>query len=422
MTITRHRIKQDRNTKQIGRMNKLINTIIVFVSIVIGLLFIDLFIFKTIIPHLSLDKIVFLERPMRTMAQNSKKALVPEKPYMVIVGDSYAKGNGDWFLDSDMSASPAPPYQTSHIMHRMLDTDIIAVARAGGDSIRTYTSDLVNQYNYINKMWIYELPEPDMILFYFYGGNDLNDNLNRLNRSFYPDNNKTKLLDREYFRKWLDKYVDDNRRYFPLVNFTSAAYIGKVAAEYTDRLRDSIVEQFKDTTQKPDGIDWSQVNVISLDGKDHQLGRTLQNFSMELDDESFMLGFYVFDEALRYACSLYPDAKKAVVYIPPVLDCYTFTSPMVQSTRKVTPARQREIGIRMELEAERIARKHGLLFVNTTPALRKAAESWIIHGPKDFDHLNKYGYHVFAQALAKALHKAGWTETYRDFSYIETSQ
>lgn len=399
------------------QMNKLINTFILLISVIAGLLIIDLFFFKQIIPHLSLNKIVFLERPMRTMAQTSKKAFVPQKPYLAIVGDSYAKGNGDWFLNCDKSASPPPPYQATHLMHKMLDTDIIAIARAGGDPIRTYTSDLANQYNYINSMWLYELPEPDMILFYFYGGNDLNDSLIRLKR-YYPDYDEARIRDPKFFKTWLDAYVDDNRRYFPLVNFTSAAYTGKAVAEHLDRLRDSVKSTFRDTTEQPSTVDWSQANVVSLNGKKHQLKTSLQNFSLELNEHDFTLGMYLFEQSLNYACALYPNAKKGVVYIPPVLDCYTFTSPYVLSTRKVTPEQQREVGVRMETEVERIAKRHGLLFINTTPALRAAAKTRIIHGPKDFDHLNKDGYHVFASAIATALHKAGWSQAYKDFSYM----
>lgn len=389
-------------------MKKVVNVVIVLLALIVGFLLVDLLVFKSLIPKLPLDRIVYLERPMRALAVNSKDALVPKNPYLTIVGDSYAKGNGDWILDVDKTITPAPPYQAAHLLHEMLDVDVLPLGRAGGGSLRTIASDLVNQYDYINKMWIYHLPEPQMILFYFYAGNDLVDNLVRIKRSYAKNNDMSRIYDEKYFQSWLDGYVSDNLTYFPLVNFTSIAYTGKVVADYLDRARNSIAKEFKDTTHTSSTVDWSKVNVVNFKGGSVQVGKSLQNFSLGLKPEEFRLGFYLLDQALVSACKRFPNAKKALVYIPPVLDCYTYSSPQVMSEKIVSPAQCRKVGLYMEKEAGRIAQKNGMLYINTSPGLRKAAEFEFIHGPKDFDHLNKKGYHVFARIIADKLMQAGW--------------
>jgi hypothetical protein len=39
-------------------------------------------------------------------------------------------------------------------------------------------------------------------------------------------------------------------------------------------------------------------------------------------------------------------------------------------------------------------------FVDATPALRAAGERHVIHGPEDWDHLNKGGYEVLGKLVA----------------------
>ena len=48
---------------------------------------------------------------------------------------------------------------------------------------------------------------------------------------------------------------------------------------------------------------------------------------------------------------------------------------------------------------ERFAESNNFSFVNTTKSLRQAALSDFIHGPADWDHLNKRGYQVLSDEL-----------------------
>ncbi len=403
-------------------MKKLTNFAIIICSLLVGFLLIDIFFFKSLISLLPLNRIVYLERPMRVLASSSKDNLIPKTPYMAIVGDSYAKGNGDWFLEVDKSELPPPPYQAAHLLHEIFNVDVLPIGRAGGDFLRTYTSDLPNQIDYINSMWLYSMPEPDMILFYYYAGNDFEDIIHRMGRNAYGSYDKYKLYDEKYFQGWIDKFSENDRTYFPLVNFTSVAYIGKVTADYLDKAKDSVVANFGDTTAVPDKVDWSKVNVVEFNGHPTQVGKPMQNFSLGLTDEEFKFGFYMLDQSLAYVCKKYPHAKKALVYIPSMMDCYTFVSPLVMSEKTVTAAECRENELYMEKEVGNIAEKHGLLYIDTSPGLRKEAKKGFLHGPIDFAHLNKKGYHVFADIIAHKLLQAGWFTKMNKVSYLDENK
>jgi hypothetical protein len=44
--------------------------------------------------------------------------------------------------------------------------------------------------------------------------------------------------------------------------------------------------------------------------------------------------------------------------------------------------------------------RQGIPFLDATPALRAAASANVIHGPRDWDHLNEIGYRVLGSQVA----------------------
>ncbi len=53
-----------------------------------------------------------------------------------------------------------------------------------------------------------------------------------------------------------------------------------------------------------------------------------------------------------------------------------------------------------------VAQSLGVKVFDTRPALRKVAKIKTIHGPKDWYHLNKLGYHVMSDAIYKMRQRA----------------
>ena len=50
--------------------------------------------------------------------------------------------------------------------------------------------------------------------------------------------------------------------------------------------------------------------------------------------------------------------------------------------------------------ARDIADRQGIAFVDASPALRAAASTQVIHGPRDWDHLNEIGYRTLGSLVA----------------------
>ena len=56
--------------------------------------------FPTIIMYLPLRLQPYLPHTIRPLAQSSKTNTIP-KDYIMIIGDSYAQGAGDWYIDNN---------------------------------------------------------------------------------------------------------------------------------------------------------------------------------------------------------------------------------------------------------------------------------------------------------------------------------
>jgi hypothetical protein len=50
--------------------------------------------------------------------------------------------------------------------------------------------------------------------------------------------------------------------------------------------------------------------------------------------------------------------------------------------------------------ARDIAEAQGIAFIDATPALRAAASAQVIHGLRDWDHLNEIGYRTLGSLVA----------------------
>ncbi len=413
-------------------MDKVINFVIVLMSTLAALLFIDLFVFKPLIPHLSLGRMEFLDRPLRILGQTSKNNLMPEKPYIAITGDSFAQGKGDWLITSDDKITPPPPYQASDILHKMLGMDVISTGRGRSDSVASYSINLPDSYDYFDRLWFYKpLAEPDIVLLYFYAGNDLDDSMDRLKRFYDPEYDRAKIYDRNYFRSWMATHAKQRSRYNVFVNFTSALYIGRVGEHYIKSIknffRHSVDEIIEENTSPcvASPPDWTESNVIRLNERLVELGKGLQNRNLSLSREEIDLGLYMFDEALYFACEKFPHSRKAVVYIPPIMDCYNIVSPYVfeeEAAARFPTSKVREIGRYLERKISDLSIKNKCLFINTTPSFQDAGSRHIINGTIDIKHLNKYGYHVLAQSIADGLHQAGWVDTVTDYSYLNEDE
>jgi hypothetical protein len=102
-----------------------------------------------------------------------------------------------------------------------------------------------------------------------------------------------------------------------------------------------------------------------------------------------------------------------VVYIPSPASIYTFAAEAIvtgQGNQPTMTASPSQVAMRSNLMCDLLRAAtltHGAAYVDARPALRKAAKTRLLHGPIDWSHFNKAGYHILAEIVVQQLTGAG---------------
>jgi hypothetical protein len=131
----------------------------------------------------------------------------------------------------------------------------------------------------------------------------------------------------------------------------------------------------------------------------------LQGAAPHLPEASIRVGMEVFARSLAWLRQRFAQVPITMVYVPSPLSIYRHAADDISfcsvtgggvAPRAVT---ERHHDLIRDMVAG-ISAEQGVDFVDATPALRAAAENRVIHGPRDWDHLNQTGYEVLGTLVA----------------------
>ena len=112
------------------------------------------------------------------LGQYSKEKVLPED-YIAIVGDSNVYGFGPLLYDNSWSMEQ-PSFAPHHFLYSSLDRDVLSFGYPGFGSFGASLS-MVHELKTLKKSWLWpKIEDPKEILFVFYEGNDLVNNLHEL--------------------------------------------------------------------------------------------------------------------------------------------------------------------------------------------------------------------------------------------------
>ena len=337
--------------------------------------------------------LVFLPRSLSILAQTSKRGLVP-RDYTLILGDSFAEGQGDW-ADAGLAAGGRPDYGSAHVIHERTGEDVITFGVGGANSVGALFKTPLRRRIALAR---FRVGAPSRVLVYFYEGNDLDDNVRELRRELEPGESLDALdaarideyLASRALRQRLRGCLD-----FPclpgiLSNTLEAGASGKEAAAENAA-----------SAAEP-------VDVARIAGRETPLARCMNAPALELEDAELELGLRVFERSLAACRALYPAAEMTVVYVPSPLVCYDLVGPEVSihtylGRSAVFPtARVQERSRAIRARVATIAAAANLAFVDPTPALQARARAVPLHGPHDWNHFNEEGYRRLAEEILAA--------------------
>jgi hypothetical protein len=350
---------------------------------------------------------LYLPPPLWVLGASSKDGLVP-RDWVLVLGDSYAAGSGDWLIEA-VARGGNPPFQVTHLLHERLGRDVIDFGKGGADSVNATAYSVSKRFAQLRRNG---LADPDDVVVYFYEGNDLNDNLRRARKDFG-------LGEREagsYTAEELDERIAERASEGLWKGLPGMLYGPYVVQKFLKREAEAIEEDggaskggfVRATGAEAGGEDR---NRVVSGGEPWVFETSVQAPALELTEDETDLALGMLDGSLRWVERRFQGAGLTLVYLPSPVTCYEIRSPIVRA--------QSYEGRGTDFDAERvvarsdalrarvaaIAADRGIAFVDATPALRERARVEPVHGPVDGGHLNRAGYEVLADLLAPRLRR-----------------
>lgn len=358
----------------------ILNTLLIVISILFTYAAMEVLVRFTI-PYLPRALFNNECRELRTIGQTSKKGSAPNSPYIAIIGDSYGAGQGDWFIEERYN--PNSRYQATHVIQDKTGFDVISLSRAGAGNYDGAAIYAVNTLRYLNSVG-FNIPSPNIAVAYFYEGNDLSDNQRFMNRYFDPEYNRDKLFDDQYFALFADK-MDKEFCNGDLPRLQDKFLVGN----YISRLIEgTIYAKTKKASPRPPGNKFQAV----IGGEVQRLPDHLETNISQFSDEYIQEGVRFFERSLNKLTTLWPDTQKYIVYIPSPLTTYPLDAP--EATKAMATS------IKLEEMVVAAAKANGFDYIDFASIMRKAAQDELLHGPKDWGHLNKAGYNLLGTSIA----------------------
>ena len=387
--------------KKIGLEQKLVrdwitNGLVVIVSIVVTYLAAEAAFSLVALRYVPLRLHEDLPVYVRIFAQSSKGSVVPREP-VLLLGDSYAQGAGDWLRENDPSHNGS--FHSAHVIHQLVNRDVITLGLAGAGSVESVAVMPAIAYAYAKDAWYLRLPQPHTVVVYFYEGNDLNDNLRFLKKRVGSLSQAGTQIDSAiaaYASKF--GYREGWERHFPFFLF-GAHIVWRVFAKPTVS-SDLTLDNVRAKTAS------HLANVVEVAGQATTLPALLQSPSLELTTLELERASLVFERSLVILHKILPNAPILVAYLPSPLSSYRVLSPEVSiqqyESRAIAYPKDRvvEYSDRICQMIRAAATRQSAGFLDTRPYIRQASARDKLHGPIDFKHFNRKGMEVLGQAVA----------------------
>jgi hypothetical protein len=373
------------------------NLLVVFGSIAITYLVCELLFFRVVLPRLPLNVRTHLPELADVLVQTSKSGYLPHD-YIALLGDSYADGVGDWLLAANNNR--AKPFHSAHVIHSLTGTDVVSFGRGPAGSAEGLVQRPARVFA-VSECYLFpSIDQPKRMFYYFYEGNDLEDNLEFMARARRGDGQSSP----DPIRRRLAGYAEASpwrcHRHFGDTLMRMATF----AAEFY---------LLKKDVYRPSKIPGPQLTIAGGTLR----AAPLQAPALNLSADDIREALAVFDPSLAWLRSRWPDVPVTVVYIPSPLTIYR--DAITDKLKVHTPFGPKGLSVAYadpdggslaEFAASRsdqicgsiraMSLRHGAAFMDTRPALRTAALEQPIHGPIDWGHLNEAGYRLLGKLVA----------------------
>jgi len=362
-------------------------------------------------------------------AQTSKTGIMP-KDYIMILGDSYAEGLGDWLLQVVEKGNPE--FNSAHVLHNLTGRDVISFGERGGFPSRSYVFHMNEKFEGTQLYAGMALPEPKDILVYYFEGNDVNDEI--ANLTFWGPVKLREIdkIDRSMIKDFInDLAISGKRVTAKRWYFLRNAHLLDTSTKLVKLALKNLGKNFSSLLQNTDPAyvfkqeykeDWSRytggTTKVNVAGNIKTYPYETVEPAPFHTSEDIDLSGIVLEESFRFIRKKFPQAKLTVVYIPSPINSYEILSENVVLRDRIRLADQDQAGPPTSFTPDelnqssnhvcqmvyRATQKFNAYFIDTRKELITAAKSkGFLHGPNDASHFNKIGYETLARIIKDNL-------------------
>lgn len=361
-----------------------------------GYLLAELVVMPLVAMRAPLSLRVQLPAPLFILGQSSWDGLRPSD-YVLVLGDSYAQGNGDWLAEVDRSGNP--PFHSTHLIHERTGRDVVSFGHSGAGSVAAMAYLVEKRFAALARMGF---GRPAEVLVCFYEGNDLNNNLRAARRYFgLEDRSFESFTDEE-----LDRAIAARARKGFWNGLSGNLYFPYTLLEVLQgrRMDDGHVGLEKRRPAPQDS------NLVRVGDRVVSLGRTVQSPAMELTEPELAFAIRILERCLVRTRQRFGGVRVTLAYVPSPIACYheiasetvrirTYEGRADEYPASEIEARSGEIRRRVSGMVEAL----DMRFVDLTPHLREASRSERLHGEVDRMHFNERGYAIMGEILSREL-------------------
>ncbi len=367
------------------------NSLLVLASVLTFYVAMEYALFRVLLPIAPLDIQTRIPELADVLTQTSKSAYLPHD-YVALLGDSYAEGVGDWLLEKGSKLNG--PFHSADVIHRITGRDVVSFGMRGAGSAEGLVLRTADAFPASRCSIFPEIEYPRQMFYYFYEGNDMEDNikfLDKVEKRYGASDTDTidrYLVEQYAASSFLHCHGQLADMTFKLAEFLSQVYISGYSVTQCGQ--------------------WVESRNHLLVGGRTVETQALQGPAPHFSQEDIARAMRVFARSLAWLRQRFPAMPVTVVYVPAPLSIYRQAGEMVSfcSTTGGGPVRADVVrhhhDVMRDMVAQMSANAH-VDFVDATPALRKAAETSVINGPRDWDHLNKTGYEVLGTLVASRV-------------------
>jgi hypothetical protein len=383
------------------------NLALTIASTLICYLILEVAFFRVALPRLPFNIRTHLPDVADVLVQNSKRGHLPHG-YIALLGDSYADGVGDWLLAGN--GDRAKPFHSANVIHELTGRDVVSFGKGPAGSAEGLVLRPARIFAN-SSCWLFpSIENPTQILYYFYEGNDIEDNLLFLKDVFAAYGRADAGAIENYLR---ESYASASSWRCHRHLADTLFRMGTFAFQYHF--------QNKDIRR---AVAYNS-NTLAIAGRSYQAA-PLQGPALGLSATEIEAGLAVFAPSLAWLRQRLPDVPVTVVYIPSPLSVYSHAMPETIGTWRAPRSFVLAVADRAGTSAAALADaasdllcnhmrvmslSQGAGFVDTRPTLRKAAAAQPIHGPVDWAHLNERGYRALGELLVQRLEQGNPTES-----------